>query len=204
MLLEVQMEVLWRRLGDHTNWVSISRVSNSFISKATLAFSLSTFVLANFSDVLGSFGIHFVQFRLLLIGAILFMIGNIWVGITIPNELRGATSLDEIVFRMLRISDWHFYKSRHKMTATLVGRISGKEPFDLPEGPLRYARDQIAAPPNKDTWRENEAAAALYHADLTLRQYDMPIKRWIGISFLVSGALFLFVPTITNFVKAIV
>ena len=200
--IQIQMQILLQRLGSQANWLALSKICEAFISKVTLVFSFTTCVLGNFESILNILGAGHWRFQMLFLGAVLFLIGHVWVRTRVPEELRGALSLDAVVSRMIRLSNFDFFSERRRMTEALITRISKRKPFDMPEGPLQFAQGQVSVTKNLRTWDEREAAA-LYHADLVLRQYDRPKERLIGLILLIGGITLLFIPTVLSFMRVV-
>lgn len=181
-------------LGSLTNWLALSRLTGSFLSKALAAFSLATFCLANLGDLLTSLGIDLGRLQRLLAGSVLFLCGHVMVALRAPEELRGARTIDELVARMLVISNFAQFESRRLLTKAMVTRLSAKPPGDIPDGTLTFASDSATKADTIKAWDQSEAAA-LYHADLTLRQYDRPWQRWLAFSLISLGLALLLLPT---------
>lgn len=188
------MAALWHSLADHTSWLALTKLRESFLSKVTTAFAFTTFALANFAGYLDKLGIDLWRLRFLFVGAVLFLMGYLVVGWRVPNELRSVESLDELVSRMLTISDFRYFETRRKMASALALRMEGRKPFDLPDGYLDYVRVCVADTANDCEWQEQHAAT-LYHADLALRQYDRPKARVTAFVLLGFGLLLLLIPT---------
>ena len=195
-------------MNNYASWLTLSKICDAFLSKATLAFSLATCVLANFSDKLALLGIDSWRFRTFFVGSVLFLIGYIWV----LMKVRGATIIDSVVSRMMVVSNIEFFVSRRGMLKALVNRFQENRPFDMPEGAVEYAGSRISATVLFDAWDSNKIddaattlfnkeAGAMYHADLNLRQFDRPAQRYVAFALLASSIILLAVPTGASILK---
>jgi len=119
-----------------------------------------------------------------------------------PNEFSGSSGdLVEIVGRMTQIQSKQLYDSRKKMAANLSIRFKADARFAKLKGPLAYLDSALAFDDQAKDWSEN--AAALFHADVALRQYDRPGARFASALFMGLGLMLLLAPTATNFVHAL-
>jgi hypothetical protein len=203
ILLEDSRSWLLSRLDTKATWVWLSKIRDSFLSKATTAFSVATFGLANLAEPLGRVGVDLWQLRLLFPGSMLFLIGYLIVAIRMPLEFQGSRSLDEIVDRMFRVHTYSFYRSRVKMTEAMLDRWKkGGEPCWL-RGPLEIAKEEVAgaAKVTEDKW--HEPARGLYYADVVLRQHDRRIDRAAALVCLGLGLVLLLIPTIVSVFRAV-
>lgn len=190
-------------LDDKANWVQLSKIRDSFLSKATTALSVATFGLANLAGPLGRVGVDLWQLRLLFPGSMLFLIGYVIVTLRIPLEFQGSRMLDEIVDRMFRVHTLDFYTSRLKMTQALLARWQdGGEPYWL-RGHIKYAKTEAAKAEATPSEKWLESARGLYHADLALRQYDRPTARASALFCLGLGLLLLLIPTVISVGRAV-
>jgi hypothetical protein len=90
------------------------------------------------------------------------------------------------------------------MTDVLWQRMRRSRPFDLQEGPLVFARSAVDETKDitEEGWRPH-ASVGLYHADLTLRQYDRPAARVIALTLLSVGILLFLIPTVASVISVI-
>ncbi len=196
------MAVRWQRLAEHTNWLALWVLRESFLSKVTTTFAFVTFALANFAEVLQTYGFELWRVRVLFIGAILFLSGYLVVGLRIPKELRSVVGLDEMVSRMVKISDLDYLNTRRTMAIALARRMEVDPPADLPDGPLQYVVTRTEETRSLSEWNEQEART-LFHADLALRQYDRVKSRITAFGLLGLGLILLLIPTIYSVWQAI-
>src|SRR3954464_2954756 len=96
---------LWAlaKLDARASWVQLSRLRNSFLSKALTAFSLATFGLSNFGGILHSIGVDISPLRYMFIGSILFLVGYVIVTIGTPVEFRETGDVFDIADKMAKI-----------------------------------------------------------------------------------------------------
>lgn len=183
--------------------MTLSDIRNSFLSKATTAFSFATVVLANSSPLLQGLGIDRWRLTCLFIGSALFLLGYLVVSFRSPPEFRGGSNLEDLVGHMRKVDHQEYFISRRGMTEALLTRVKRSRVFCPPNGPMIYAQDQISKTANSTeaTWRLH--AAGLYHVDLALRQYDRPVSRLIAVALMCTGLLLLLVPTIDSVWRAI-
>jgi hypothetical protein len=188
-----------------TGWVLLSKVCNSFLSRAMAALSLTTFLLTNV--VLPAQRLHFAfgfwQIKTVFFGAMLFLIGYLVVTIWTPQEFRGTSDVPEIVDRMLNLSDFGFFKSRLDMTTSLMQRIQGGSRSNWFPAPMLYVGNQIKLAKDKSENDWKKSARSLYHADLSLRQYDRPVARVIALFLLIPGISLLLFPTVISVGKVL-
>ena len=131
-------------LDARASWVQLSNIRDSFLSKATTAFSVATFGLANLAAPLGRLGVDLWQLRLLFPGSMLFLIGYLVMAIRIPLEFQGSRTLDEIVDRMSRVHTYTFLKSRLDMTRAMLDRREAKGTPERMRGAVKYAKAEAA------------------------------------------------------------
>lgn len=191
-------------LDARASWVQLSNIRDSFLSKATTAFSVATFGLANLAAPLGRLGVDLWQLRLLFPGSMLFLIGYLVMAIRIPLEFQGSRTLDEIVDRMSRVHTYTFLKSRLDMTRAMLDRREAKGTPERMRGAVKYAKAEAvkaeAAKEGQGNWES--LARGLYHADVNLRQYDRPMARTAALFCLCLGLLLLLIPTIASVFRA--
>ncbi len=197
---------LWllAQLDAKASWIQLANVRDSFLSKATTAFSVATFGLSNLAKPLGAIGFDLRNIRLLFVGSMLFLVGYLIVAVRLPLEFRGSRSLDEIVERMFRVHTYVFFNSRLKMTASLLKCFEGKDDIPWLRGPIEYTRSQIAAGANANNNNWHNSARGLYHSDVVLRQYNRPAARITALLFLAVGLLMMLVPTLFSVFRAMV
>lgn len=196
------MGALWSHRGEYANWLAIARLRSSFLSKATTALSLTTFALSNFTKLFVLLDIDPWRLRLIFCGALVFLIGYLLAAWRSPPEFKTATALDEIVSRMLVVSDFQFFKSRRWLATVLVEEIGTNRPRDLPRGYEDFLTERIAETAALQHWDEREAAT-LYYADLNLRQFVKPRSRYLALLFLGAGCLLLLIPTLDSIVRIV-
>jgi hypothetical protein len=174
------------------------------MAKATTAFSIATFGLANLATPLGRLGVDLWQLRLSFPGSMLFLIGYLIVAIRIPLEFQGSRTLDEIVDRMFRVHTYTFFRSRLHMTKAMLDRCEAKGAPEWMRGPVEYAKAEAAkgesAKEGQGDWQS--LPRGLYHADVNLRQYDRTIARAAALFCLFLGLLLLLIPTIVSVFRA--
>jgi hypothetical protein len=185
------------------SWVNLSKVRNSFLSKATTAFSLATFGLANLAKPLNSIGVDVWRLKLLFIGSVLFLAGYVFLLIRIPPEFRAESDPDSVVDKMLRIQGWQFFQSRLSIIKSIIARYEHLRDLDYVKGPYTYAISQANAADTAtiDNWKEY--SSSLYHSDLLLRQFDYPISRMIILFLLIVGLILLMIPSLVGVYSAI-
>lgn len=194
---------MWAKLNGWITWVALGRIRDSFLGKAITAISLAALVLGNVGKTLTDAGLDPLSAKLTFAGSAAFLVGYLSFSVLVPSEFRKGGDIDEIVGRLLGLSDFEFFRSRRAMAATLLSNLRMWSVFGLPEGArlfLRIKLDETAATTVRD-WESK--AAALYHADLNLRAYTRPIARiWVAVAFGVGIAL-LAAPTMFNVYKAL-
>lgn len=196
---------LWAlaKLDARASWVQLARLRNSFLSKALTAFSLATFGLSNFGEPLHRIGVDISPLRWTFVGSILFLIGYIIVSLRVPPEFRETGDVFEIADRMSKIDSLEFFKSRLRMTNSLLDRISRRRHSGQLNAPIEYARQQVLIAKSKNEKDWEDGAINLYHSDVVLRQYDRPFGRALALSFLFVGICILLSRTTIAAVKAI-
>lgn len=205
---------LWKWIDGKITWVGLSRLRNSFLSRAILALSLSALVLAHLSDVLERQGVDTLSLRFLFFGGVVFLVGYLLFGLWAPSEFGQPGELYDHVQRMGTVADADFDRSRLDMAQLLCKRFTTKRRFGVPAGLLEGLRRSIQ--PAEDHFVKEDAKtdchgnkrppaalnadvrAGLFHADMALRQHDFPIKRMLIWFVIVAGAVLLILPTTIN------
>jgi hypothetical protein len=180
------------------NWVNLSKFRNSFLSKATTAFSLGTFGLANLAKPLQTMGVDSWRLALLFVGSTFFLLGYIFIGFQTPAEFNGATNIIDIVDQMTKIADFDFFRSRNVLCGNLLTRFKGSKKCSLLQPQIDHAQEKHNSANALCSTNWNDSAGALFHADLVLRQYDRTISRVIGVLLLGSGIVIMLCPTLVS------
>jgi hypothetical protein len=191
------------RLNAWASWSRLSKIQNSFLSKALTSLSLATFVLANFAEPLSHIGVSLWSMKMLFIGSTIFLVGYVVVVISMPSEFQGECNPDRIVDRMRKIEDHEFFRSRLELAKSLHNRLANSKHAELIKGPVGYVDQQIkeASTANKENRRE--LAGSLYHSDLVLRQYDIARARLTAVALLFLGVACLLLPAIMSVIRVI-
>jgi hypothetical protein len=186
-----------RIVGARAGWLSLNRISQSFLAKGVTILSLTAFVLANFPWVESALGNSGWRIQALFMGSLFFVIGHVLAAAKAPPEFNGRSEATQIVAEMLVLDTKEFFEGRRLMLEQLVKRFKLRPPFDLPNGPLQLAELELkesADSPNpfKDHSR------GIYHADIQLRQFDKPRVRLSALVLLGFGMALMLVPTVLN------
>ena len=115
---------IWQWIDGKTTWIALSRLRNSFLSRAILALSLSALVLAHLSDLLERQGVDTQSLRFLFVGGIVFLLGYLLFAHWAPSEFGQPGELYDHVQRMGTVADVDFDKSRLEMAKGLKQRFS--------------------------------------------------------------------------------
>ena len=194
---------LWERLDRWTNWVVLSRLRNSFLSRAITALSLSSLVLGNLLEVFARTGIDPFTLRLTFAGSLIFLLGYLMIGLWIPPEFGQQGEIYDHVKRMKEIADSDFVTSRLAMSNNLLERVNTWRSLQPPKPLIDFLTTTTSILKEKDSGFSDEEMAALFHADLSLRKHDSPARRLIAASIMMIGVACLALPTLRNVVKAI-
>lgn len=197
----------WQRTKENlTNipihWVNILRVRDAVFSQALMVLSLSSLMLSNFPGVLGLIGATPLTITV-FVGSILFLLGHIFSGVYTPKEFYKSTSIDEAVERISRVDSYLLFASRRDMLDSLITRFMENKPPDLNDALIQYASRQLknAQDYGQTEWREH--SRGLYHADLTLRQYEDYQIRLKSVGLLVGGGLLMLSATLIRIAGAL-
>ncbi len=195
-------EKVWRRIDDKTEWMVLSRLRNSFLSRALTALSLTALILANAPEALTQSGLDLPSMRLVFTGSAVFLLGYVLFGLFAPPEFAQPGEIYDHVSRMQVLSDDAFVASRLGMAKKLLERSRSKRPMAPPRHLTDLLSDRISGFEALEADARKDAAPGLYHADLLLRQYDAPPVRLLIAAALLTGLACLLYPTITNVLKA--
>lgn len=191
---------LWEKLDGWTNWVVLSRHRNSFLSRAVTALSLSSLVLANFPLIL--IGLEPFTLQLTFAGSLIFLIGYLLFGLWVPPEFSQLGEVHDQVRRMRDISDIEFIKSRLQLSANLIDRMNARHVLKPPQPLVNLLKKKVLSLKDKDAVDQNEAAG-LFHADLSLRKHDSPALRLATAGIIIVGVSCLAFSTIRNVLRVI-
>lgn len=178
----------------YASWPKLIRLRESFISKIVTSFSISTFIIANFIDIIKLFELSPWRLWSLFIGSALFISGYIAVGFLRPSEFQEVRMNEDIVRDMLTISDVNYVNGRVIMTRNLVKRMSSRWPCILSRSHIDYVIKSAVNASKMTEWDE-KLAAVLYHADLSVRQFDHPEHRVVCLILLGAGLIAIAAPT---------
>ena len=191
-------------LYETATWVLLSRLRNSFLSKAVSALSLSSLALANLPGFVLEQGDTPSSLRVVLAGALLFLVGYVAFFFLAPPDLREAGEIHDHVGRMAQIADREFIASRIRLAGPFLERSKGGLPRSVPFARWERLRQQVEHLRNVDPATLGaEARAAFFYADLSARQHDWPDRRIAVAVALVVGAALMALPTAANVLAVI-
>jgi hypothetical protein len=175
-------------LKDKISWVLLLRISQSFVSRIYTGISLSVFFLAH-TERFSFFRSADLTFKIMMFGGLAFLIGYVVVAVYVPSEFRETVSVNDAIVRQKNIEYYRSFSSRIDMLESMVSRITNELPPDMSKDPILFAR--ISAKRARETTADNwkETSAALYLADLNLRQFDNFAGRMLAFFCLSIGLL---------------
>lgn len=175
-------------LKDRISWVLLLRISQSFVSKIFSGISLSVFILSHTNKFYFFQNADF-SFKIVIFGGLAFLLGYVVVAVYVPSEFRETLSVNDAVLRQKNIEYLRSFRSRIDMLESMVSRISNETPPDMSDDPLIFAKlsTKMARQATDSSWKET--SAALYLADLNLRQFDNFRWRMCAFSLLTVGLL---------------
>jgi hypothetical protein len=187
-------------IGARAGWLSLNKISQSFLAKGVTILSLTAFALANFPRVEALLGSSGWRIKALFIGSLLFVIGHSLAALRAPPEFGGRSEATHVVAEMLVLDTRMFFDGRLQMLRELTAAFGSHPPFDLPQGYLQLAQSAITeasgVPPTGDDFKNY--SRNVYHADIQLRQFDGPIARYSALLLLGLGVGLMLVPTLLN------
>jgi len=178
------------------SWVFVSKLRNSFVSKAFMAFSMTSMVLANTPESIEFIAGGLVTYRLVFTGSALFFLGFIWFGFSAPREFKNPGEIYEHVSHMQTYKSESFRKERHFLAISLLKSMSTV--WISPPGGLIQTLATLTGTLSVDGKFTEEDAAYLYGVDLELRSYRSPIQRLIVSLLLLLGIVLMGSPTLWN------
>ena len=180
--------------------MELSRLRESFLSKAITATSIASLFIANSGSALSAIGINTTSLSQSFLGGLLFLLGYILYGFRVPQEFKIPGEIHEIVSRMQVLSDEDFFKSRVHVAENLLARMAGYS-WAAPVGSVEFLSGSL---PSAGLQRVGATplTARLFQADINLRRFDRPFSR-IFVAVLMFGGIGLLAwPTLRNVVAA--
>jgi hypothetical protein len=176
------------RIKDTISWILLLRISQSFVSKIFTGISLSVFFLSH-TEQFAFFRNVDLTFKVMMCGGLAFLIGYVVVAVYVPSEFRETMSVNDAVVRQKNIEYYRSFVNRIDMLESMIARTNKDFPPDLSRDPLQFAEISVkrARESTSENWKET--SAALYLADLNLRQYDNFSGRMLALICLTIGLM---------------
>lgn len=186
-----------------STWVFLSRLRNSFVSKALSALSISALVISNIPHLFENLGVTPWTIVSVYLGSIIFLLGYLMFYLYAPREFQGHGEMVDHVSRMQILSSTKFVNSRLDLAGKFLEKLDAEASAHFPKGLLESLQatvDYFAAKNEEERLAE---AQRLFQDDLAAREHDNPNLRLRVAGCLCSGAFLLALPTALNVIVSL-
>jgi hypothetical protein len=187
-----------KALGTKASWLSLNRISQSFLAKGITILSLTAFAFAHLPWMQTILGSGSNRIEMLFFGSLIFVIGYFVAISKAPPEFNGRGEATQIIAEMLVLDTYFFFDARRKMLLQAVGTFEANAPVDMPIGYLQLAKRALSDSQDASSTDWMNYSRDVYHSDIQLRQFQQPRSRFIAFGLLVLGALLMLLPTVLN------
>lgn len=184
-------------------WEFISKVRDAFATKAITGISMSVLALNSFGVFDRIIDVSLLNFKLTLLGSILFLAGYVFSGIKMPSEFQTGATVPELVVQKRNISSISYMKEEICEARNLHEEMCKLEPFDIPDTELKNLKSCIDELSRMKPTRALRVVGSLYDASLRVREWTQPRDRMVSMSLFGLGFLFLSLPTLIGLVKVL-
>jgi hypothetical protein len=191
--------LIFRKLiGTKASWLTLNRISHSFLAKGITILSLTAFAFSNIPWLDNALGTSGWRIKLLFVGSLVFVIGHFLAALKAPPEFNGRSEATHIVAEMLVLDTPYFFNGRRNMLKISLEELESNPPVDMPEGYLQLARQALCDTASNSPEARKEHSRDVYHAAIQLRQFEKPKTRLLAFGLMGLGAIGMFVPTVLN------